>query len=193
MKPGDVVTCVKCGTQATAYTTGDPARWKEGGALMVSWHGTHHEAGVFGGTPSCCLPCAYGEKVRTPAARRDAICSDLAVHGCRYDGFEWNTDQAVEDAYQRWISAGRPRLAFVQVHPPPPSPAAADALERFERDAEAFHRETGMLAPGKDQPAAMNGSPTDEERMDAWTAWLRERAAAAPRPPPKPKGQLALL
>jgi hypothetical protein len=67
-----------------------------------------------------------------------------------------------------------------------------DALARFEELAEAFRRETGMLAPGKDQPAAMNGSPSLEERAERWRLWCAARAAAA-RPQPKPKGQLSLL
>lgn len=47
-----------------------------------------------------------------------------------------------------------------------------DANESFERKAAQFRYETGMLAPGKDQPAAMNNSPTYEERMEAWKKWL---------------------
>jgi hypothetical protein len=42
----------------------------------------------------------------------------------------------------------------------------------FEEIAQAFLEETGMLAPGKDQPAAMGGSPTLEERGKAYSAWL---------------------
>jgi hypothetical protein len=143
------------------------------------------------------------------------ICDELARAGVRLDGAEWRTDAELEEAFQRWIAAGRPSLVLVsvgegplnEVAAPSPrgardlgnkaplerSPEVASALERFERDAAAFHRDTGLLAPGKDQPAAMGGHPTDEERMAAWTAWLRNRAAAAPRSPPKPKGQLSLL
>lgn len=47
-----------------------------------------------------------------------------------------------------------------------------DHNARFEATAAAFQRETGMLAPGKDQPAAMGGSPTLEERTAAWEGWL---------------------
>jgi hypothetical protein len=196
-----------------AYTTGDPARWSEGKGLLVSWHGYRHEAAIA--TPELCLPCANGEPVRKAPTRRAELCDELARNGVRLEGAEWNTDAALEDAFQRWIRAGRPHLVLVSVgegplnegatgHPPAQvargnkaplerSPEAASALERFEELAAAFHRDTGLLAPGKDQPAAMGGHPTDEERMAAWTAWLRKRAAAAPRPPPKPKGQLSLL
>jgi hypothetical protein len=81
-------------------------------------------------------------------------------------------------------------------------------LERFERLAEAFRKETGIWPPGKDRPAAMgsDGIP-DAERMDLWTDWLRHyrlAAASASRvaetnenappsdPPPGPTGQAAL-
>lgn len=44
-------------------------------------------------------------------------------------------------------------------------------LERFERLAERFHRETGLMAPGKDMPAAM-GPVDHDERMSSWVDWL---------------------
>lgn len=50
-----------------------------------------------------------------------------------------------------------------------------DVLERFERIAAEFYRDTGYLAPGKDQPAAMCGIPTLEQRQAAFKAWLRRR------------------
>jgi hypothetical protein len=81
MRPGATVSCGGCGTSAVAYTTGDPARWSEGGALMVSWHGYRHEVGVFKVAPSECLPCAYREPVRPPPNRRVSICDDLARAG----------------------------------------------------------------------------------------------------------------
>lgn len=52
--------------------------------------------------------------------------------------------------------------------------AATAALEEYEERAERFHKETGMLAPGKDQPAAMGGYPTLEEREAAWRAWIEK-------------------
>ena len=42
----------------------------------------------------------------------------------------------------------------------------------FERIAHWFHAETGYLRPGKSQPAACCGTPTDEQREVAFTAWL---------------------
>jgi hypothetical protein len=215
VKPGDVLTCTACGETATAYTTGDPARWKEGEPLLVSWGRGVHVATREELT--LCPPCeeeARGGAPRAewkPPTRRVAICDELARHGCRTDGFDLNTDALVEEAYQRWVAAGRPRCVLVAVEThgtdltefmnlriskPAPSPPAAAALERFEQDAAAFHRETGMLAPGKDQPAAMGGAPSDEERQEAWVAWLRKRnaAEAPPRAAPKPKaGQLGLF
>lgn len=148
MKPGDVLRCSSCGTEATAYTTGDPARWREGEPLMVSWGGYRHE--TVRERPEVCLSCADRaagrEPVeRKPPTRRVAILDDLALHGCRTDGFAWNTDALVEDAYQRWIAAGRPRCVLVAVEtqavsvaaplpaeaPPPPPASAAPQLALF--------------------------------------------------------------
>ena len=42
----------------------------------------------------------------------------------------------------------------------------------FERVAARFQRETGMLAPGKDQAAACCGSPTHDERRIAYVEWF---------------------
>lgn len=46
---------------------------------------------------------------------------------------------------------------------------------RFERVAEMFRRETGFLAPGKDEPAAAYaGEDRERERVEAWNAWSRK-------------------
>jgi hypothetical protein len=70
---------------------------------------------------------------------------------------------------------------------PSRSSATEAPLERFERLAAEFHRDTGLLAPGKDAPAASGGFPTERERADRWTAWLAERRRAAAAPPPEPE------
>jgi hypothetical protein len=129
--PGEIVTCGSCGATATAYSTAGSA---EAGALVLSWgRGRHVVANV---APKLCPDCEDGtrERVWTPPTRRVAICEDLANHGCRTSGFEWNTDQTIEDAYQRWVALGRPRMALVAAGgaaparapvAPPPAPAAA--------------------------------------------------------------------
>jgi hypothetical protein len=40
-----------------------------------------------------------------------------------------------------------------------------DSYQRFEITAHAFHRMTGMMAPGKDVPAA--AGPSDHDARDA--------------------------
>ncbi len=47
-------------------------------------------------------------------------------------------------------------------------------LERFEFVASAFYADTHMLRPGKSQPMACNGTPSDEERAEAWKKWSTE-------------------
>ncbi len=43
-----------------------------------------------------------------------------------------------------------------------------DATSRFEIKADAFYRETGHLAPGKDSTVF---SVSDEERRESWGDW----------------------
>ena len=38
--------------------------------------------------------------------------------------------------------------------------------------ADAFYRETGIMAPGKDVAPAMCGGANDEQRETQWHAWL---------------------
>lgn len=54
--------------------------------------------------------------------------------------------------------------------------AAETSYERFERLAEEFYRETRMMAPGKDSPAALGG-PDYTERTARWCEWLAARPA----------------
>lgn len=133
MRPGDLVRCSRCGREATAYFTGDPARWHEGDALTISWDGYRHEAALH--RPEVCLFCrdvALGAApwTRQAPTRRVAIMDDLALAGCRVVGFEWATDERVEDAYQSWVAAGRPRCALVRAENPGARPAAAAPLPR---------------------------------------------------------------
>jgi len=45
-------------------------------------------------------------------------------------------------------------------------------LDRFERMAALFQKETGFMAPGKDSPAAgYAGEAHERERQEAWKAW----------------------
>ena len=50
-----------------------------------------------------------------------------------------------------------------------------EPLSRFEELAELFCRDTGMLAPGKDEPMEMPSFVSDEEKRERWKSWMRER------------------
>lgn len=52
------------------------------------------------------------------------------------------------------------------------------STEAYDRLAGEFNRDTGMLAPGKDEAAAVNSGHTHEERRAAWDAWATKRKAA---------------
>lgn len=54
-----------------------------------------------------------------------------------------------------------------------------DSMERFEAWAEEFYRETRMMAPGKDEPAAWGGTATYEERQATWSEWHAKRRTKA--------------
>lgn len=43
--------------------------------------------------------------------------------------------------------------------------------EQFEQLAEQFYKETGFMAPGKDQPAELNG-PSIGVRAAEWEKWM---------------------
>ncbi len=47
-----------------------------------------------------------------------------------------------------------------------------DADERFELHAHWFLLDTGMMAPGKDQPVAGGCTATVAERYAAWRLWF---------------------
>jgi len=50
--------------------------------------------------------------------------------------------------------------------------------ERFERVAEAFYKDTGSMAPGKDVPLAMASSPpSDAGRMAVFDKWVDAKLA----------------
>lgn len=71
-----------------------------------------------------------------------------------------------------------------------PEGGEPSALERFEREAEAFYDATGYMAPGKDVPAAM-GATSDYEmrRACAWEAWCAGVSYGARRVPSVPSGE----
>ena len=50
--------------------------------------------------------------------------------------------------------------------------------DEYERLADEFYRDTGMMAPGKDQPAALGGEPYGV-RVEAWQQWLKRRRSVA--------------
>lgn len=59
------------------------------------------------------------------------------------------------------------------------SPPGECSMERFERLAAEFYRETGMLAPGKSEPMECSYQGRDEERRERYDRWVADRVAAA--------------
>lgn len=56
------------------------------------------------------------------------------------------------------------------------APMVKATLADIEEADSEFYRDTGMLAPGKSYPLAMNGShPSNDERRAAWNAWIGPR------------------
>ena len=50
-----------------------------------------------------------------------------------------------------------------------------DAFYDFEEQAEAFHRETGWMRPGKDMPAGGSGEENNETRRLKYNAWVQTK------------------
>ncbi len=50
-----------------------------------------------------------------------------------------------------------------------------DANERYEKLAAEFYKKHGVMAPGKDEPAAMGQTISDEERMNLWREFLKTK------------------
>jgi hypothetical protein len=74
VKPGDVLTCGRCGAHSLPlHTTGGRA-FEQGGGLICTWPGgtldTGIHAAVFGSapTPEVCLPCRHRELAGAPPA-----------------------------------------------------------------------------------------------------------------------------
>lgn len=57
------------------------------------------------------------------------------------------------------------------------SASSAERLssEAYDELAEAFYKETGIMAPGKDVSAAMGSHYPYEERLERWRAWISDR------------------
>lgn len=53
------------------------------------------------------------------------------------------------------------------------------SLDDFEEQAEAFHRETGYMRPGKDAPDAYGGDRADYElRHQKYREWVQSKIVA---------------
>lgn len=194
MRLGDVITCGGCGARAVAQSSA-PERWQEGWPLLLTWtHGPHPRHEAMSTAPEFCLWCAERRHVLGPNA--PPLYRPRGVG----EGPLNETSAGIPPPAPLGNKAPLERLeetrpAPAETEPAGRAPSPAGPLERYEKLAAAFHRETGMLAPGKDQPAAMNGSPSLEERAERWRSWCAARAAAA-APPKKarpPKGQLGLF
>jgi len=112
------------------------------------------------------LLCAHGNWIR--ALRNDLKYEVEREH---LAGVAQDAEDDVIDMYVAALGAGSAG-----------SPESAN--ERFEREAEAFYRATGYMAPGKDVPVGM-GATSDYEmrRSIAWEAWcagIAYRGAASP-------------
>lgn len=112
-------------------------------------------------------------------------------HG-RHQDEVWNAGGDVMVAHCHHDPSARPDTeaeGFANAKLIAAAPALADALETFirdfdvsldafEREAEDFRRETGFLAPGKDEAAAVNSGHTHEQRRAAWNEWCGKRVRA---------------
>ena len=54
-----------------------------------------------------------------------------------------------------------------------------NSIGRFDRLAEQFYREVGIMAPGKSVSMASNDTTTDEERREKYDAWVASKVTRA--------------
>ena len=80
--------------------------------------------------------------------------------------------------HQEAIMAIASFICDVRSHSP-----TSDANIRFEILAKAFLHDTGMMAPGKDIPPAMNPAYNEADRLQAWRKWLKENDIPEPPAP----------
>lgn len=109
--------------------------------------------------------------------------------GWEISGGTWGESYCARAVRPRVHSTAYPRIAIEVLDPQEPAALAAlvGLLEKIEATdrwwmldelAHVFYKETGIMAPFKDMPAAMcGGGPKDEGdyRQEAWDKWLVER------------------
>jgi len=74
-------------------------------------------------------------------------------------------------ATEHWVSVVKDARALLA------EPEGEGATARYERLAEEFYHDTGLMAPGKDVSAAMGSADNDERRAAAWKHWIASRAS----------------
>jgi hypothetical protein len=191
MKPGDVVSCSDCGSLSLPASYSG-ALWQEGWPLLVTWkNGPHPRHALSSRYCAAIERCSWcDDKARGfPALTNRPLPREVPwVAGGPAQSFEIPAVGADAPG-----SAGEGPLNDAQSKTSGESmePGAARGnkapLERFAPLAAAFHAETGLWPPGKDNPAGVD----DEALWKRWREWCAARAAAA-APKPKPRGQLGL-
>ena len=101
--------------------------------------------------------------------RTDAMIRDLAAEGVAI------ISAAKLATLQREADGMREALAGLEQYF---DRAGENSIERYERIAAQFYRETGIMAPGKDVSAA-GGQPEHEVRRERYDAWVAAKVAAA--------------
>jgi hypothetical protein len=189
MKPGDVVSCSDCGSLSLPASYSG-ALWQEGWPLLVTWkNGPHPRHALSSRYCAAIERCSWcDDKARGfPALTNRPLPREVPwVAGGLAQSFEIPAVGA--DAPR---SAGEDPCPVVSHDPEPradPADGSGGPLERFAPLAAAFHAETGLWPPGKDNPSAVN----DEALWKRWRGWCAARAAAA-APKAKPRGQLGLF
>lgn len=79
------------------------------------------------------------------------------------------------DEIREWVLSARVALAGLEMLF---SREGENAADRFERVADEFYRETGVMRPGKSYPDAMP-APSDEERTRVYEEWVAAKLRAA--------------
>jgi len=197
MNPGDVLTCTRCDTRSEPLHTTGGRRFEEGGVLIATWTNysyPRHDVVQGEVHAALCLPCD-DECLGFRDPRSDCEGRPAVPQGSGGRAAGVGEPVAPLERFgqlEERSAGGGPCIVGVKDRQPGEAPGTTDGfkapLERFAPLAAAFHEETGLWPPGKDNPAGID----DEALWRRWTEWCRGRAVTQ-APKPKPRGQLALF
>jgi hypothetical protein len=108
-----------------------------------------------------------------------------------YDGVTWCSDRVFREDVEYLRRDGETVTALVEaleLYLSLTKQHGENELDHYERVADKFQKQTGMMAPGKSAPDELEATRDREAEQEAWKAFLREPADAARKALAKARG-----